>query len=98
MPKELPQYFIDAFRQKSTEETEALEAEARAEQASIMRRRAAEAEVMRERADTECPQTVKDFGARHGIERFAELTWMDGFTAGYAAGLARLARRRAEED
>lgn len=65
---------------------------------SYMRRRAAEACAMRELADMSCPESVKEFGRRHGIPMFAEFTWMAGFAAGYAAGLARLGKAGEVED
>lgn len=73
------------------------DAEAAADEASRIRRLGAQAEALREAADMACPTDVKDFGERHGIPRFAELTWQAGFEAGYAAGLARLRDRRRDE-
>lgn len=61
---------------------------------SYMRRRAAEACALRELADMRCPEDLRDWGRRHGIPTFAEMTWQAGFAAGYAAGLAHLQNRQ----
>ena len=73
------------------------DAEAAAFQASRIRRLNAQAEALRAAADMACPEDVKEFGRRHRIERFAELTWQAGFEAGYAAGLSRLRDRQQGE-
>lgn len=69
------------------------EVEEQANRESYMRRRAAEACALRELADMRCPEDLKEWGERHGIPTFAEMTWMTGFAAGYAAGLARLPKQ-----
>lgn len=45
-------------------------------------KRRAEASAMRLLAERECPETVREFGRAHGIEAFAEMTWINGFEAG----------------
>lgn len=69
------------------------DAEDAASRSSHIRRANAQAEALRQIADMSCPEDVKEFGKRHRIARFAELTWCAGFAAGYAAGLARLRDR-----
>lgn len=45
----------------------------------------------RQLAQELCPVDVKEFGARHALPTFAEVTWQTGFIQGYleAAGVRR---------
>lgn len=75
---------------------EALDAEAI--RAAALRQQAAEAHALRELAEMHCPQDLIDWGKRHGIPMFAEMTWEAGFAQGWKMGLARAARKEREAD
>lgn len=73
------------------------DAEDEASRQARARRELAKAVALRELADIRCPEDLKEWGRRHNIPTFAEMTWQAGFMAGYAAGLARLDLERGEE-
>ena len=66
-------------------------AEMLAEASAQERQRIADAEATRYLAEMVCPPDVVDFGRRHGIPTFAEVTWQAGFMAGWRAAQTRKA-------
>ena len=59
--------------------------------AAELRTQAANAEAMRFLAEMMCPADLLDWGRRHGIPAFAEVTWNAGFMAGWRAAQTRKA-------
>lgn len=54
--------------------------------------RMAESEALRYLAEVECPNDLIEWGRNHKIENFAELTWINGFMAGWRAMTERRER------
>lgn len=61
------------------------EGEIEAEKSLSMAERAANAKAAKLLAAKECPEHLIEWGRRHNIKNFAEVTWQAGFLAGMRA-------------